>query len=229
MSDYHKLKEQRDGHKAAIATLRAKRSALFTKKEDIGANFAGAKKELEQLLKTIHDWETTMEEEIEPLKAKNDEMQVENAGKESEYKDLLTMLEGFRAMKTKLDDNNEAKLIDQETEHAKKMTEEVEAKRAMIKSQLEEASASLAKIQEEKKAYEAASSEIKKLLDQEMALENEIVALKNVAEAKRAENEGLIAVHRSYEIYRDAVAMLKKTQKIEAELEDDPSYKASYF
>ena len=229
MSDYHKLKDERDGHKDAIEMLRAERSALFTKKEDIGATFAGSKKELEQLHKKIHDLETKMEEEIEPLKAANDKLEVDNVGKESEYKDLLTMMEGLRAMTKDLEDSSEVKLLEQETEHDKKMTEEAEAKLAALKSQLEVSSVSLAKIQEEKKAYEAAASEIKDLNDQVTALEKSIQALQDSAESKRAENEALVAVYRSYEIHRDAVTMLKQTQKIEANLEEDPSIKATYF
>ncbi|GKY99692.1 hypothetical protein MPSEU_000923200 [Mayamaea pseudoterrestris] len=229
LTAYKKLKDERDGHKQAIEAARAERNGLFTKQEEIGAALAAAKMQLDEKVKLIHALETKFEVELEPLQAANNQMEIDNVGKDVDYKNLVEMVKGLRESAKTAETNEEAKLMDEETEQLVKHKEEMDTKLETLKTGIEEAEAALVKVREEKTQYESAVLRIKELKEQAATLGKEIEALKEAAASKRASADARIAMYRKLNILREGAVMLKKTKKAELELEQNPAAERTLF
>lgn len=212
----NQLIAERNKYTGKLDEHRAERRHLFEEKEQIGVALAATRKDYEHLLKVAHDLETKYETDIEPMKAANAILEGNNAAKESEYKDLLILLEKFRGKIQDYEENHEKLALQAETEEINQLNESMDAQIEEAQAGLSAVQVALLKIQEEKASYETVARRLTELKEKKQNIAEKIRAKTEAAVTKRADDESLIATFREYEIIRDGAIMLKKTAKLVA-------------
>jgi hypothetical protein len=169
-----------------------------------------------------------MDRDVEPLKLKNNQMEMEHGCKVSDHQDNCKLLEEYKAMVKTLEDNLETSTVEVEIEQICKLKEDALAKMELYQTELKESETKLAMLRDEKSAYESAAAEIKVLQDKTDGIRREIDD-QNVALQQQDSDAALVSVHRKLRILTAAAAMLSKTAELEKDLESDHSKTVDHF
>lgn len=226
---YQELKKKRDEHKTAVETHRAERNVLFTQKEELGVTLSTIKNNLDQHVRSIHKSEKFVEEEIEPMKQENDRMEAENIGKETDYEHLCQVLEEYKALAKSFEEDKDKLKLEEETEQMIAVKEDTHVKLQAFKKELDETEALLAQVREDKSAYESAVAELEQVHADADTAQLEIRNLQAEASQQARHGAQLVVLQHKYKILHEGAIMLKKTSRIEKEVEKNPFLDPTYF